>query len=116
MACSRASAFICVHASMSVSMRLRSRPCLYVRVRVRESAFVCVHIIKRPDASGCIDNDASGRVFHSRTFEMHYMYVIMHVLYETLLVHGHTCGYVPKKGVGCGCMPVCDRSNFESGP
>ena len=110
MACSRASAFICVHASTSVSMRLRSCPCLYVRVR--ESVFVRVHIIKLPDASGCIDNDASGPVFHSRTFEMHYM--IMHVLYETL--HGHTCRYVPKKGVGCGFMPVCDRSDFESGP
>ena len=58
---------------MSVSVRLRPCPCLYVRIR--ESAFVCVHIIKRPDASGCIDNDASGRVFRSRTFDMHYMYI-----------------------------------------
>ena len=52
------------------SVRLHSCPCLYVRVR--ESAFVRVHIIKRPDESGCIDNDASGRVFRSKTFEMYF--------------------------------------------
>ena len=62
--------FVCVRASMSASVRLCSRPCLYVRVR--ESAFVRVHIIKRPEASGRIDNDASGCVFRSRTFVMHY--------------------------------------------
>ena len=62
-----------------VSVRLRPRPCIYVRVR--ESAFVRVHIIKRPDASGCIDNDASGRVVRSRTFEMHYICIYMKHMY-----------------------------------
>ena len=73
MARSGASAFICVRVSTFASVPLRPRPCLYVRVR--EFTFVRVHIIKRPDASGRIDNDASGRIFRSRTFEMHYIHV-----------------------------------------
>ena len=42
-------------------------------MRVHASAFVCVHIIKSPDASARIISDASGHVFHSRTFEVYYM-------------------------------------------
>ena len=100
--------FVCVRASMSASVRLRSRPCLYVRVR--ESAFVRVHIIKRPEASGRIDNDASGCVFRSRTFVMHYrsggclqprelgfsdslMYMYTHVLQCTCACIYCTCTY-----------------------
>ena len=76
----------CLINSASVPIRVRScmyvrlRPCPYVciralasaSVRVCASAFVCVHIIRSPDASARIISDASGCVFRSRTFEMHY--------------------------------------------
>ena len=86
--CSRyTSAFARVRLRSFASVRLRPHPCVYVRVRASTFASVClrprpcvrVHIIKLPDASGRIDNDASGRVFRSRTFEMHYMCTCMDI-------------------------------------
>ena len=56
----------------SASGSVRPRTSMPIGVCVHESAFVCIHIIKSPDASACIISDASGRVFHSRTFETHY--------------------------------------------
>ena len=72
--------YVCVRACTSASVPIRLRPCPYVCVRalasafvrVRASAFVCVHIIKSPDASARIISNASGRVFRSRTFEVYY--------------------------------------------
>ena len=80
------------HPSSYVHVRLR--PCPYVCIRalasafvhVRASAFVCVHIIKSPDASACIISDASGRVFRSRTFKMHYRYY-EEILYTSCSPH-----------------------------
>ena len=66
--------YVRVRVSTSASVHLRSRQCVYVHVRA--SAFIRVHIIKLPDASG--------RVFLSRTFEMHYIY--MYVFYYHALV------------------------------
>ena len=73
--------YICVRAHTCAFVHVRLRPCPYVCVRALASAFVrvcafvfvCVHIIKSPDASKRIISDASGRVFHSRTFEVYYM-------------------------------------------
>ena len=72
---------VCIHAHTSAFEHVRLRPYPYVCVRalasafvrVRASAFVCVHIIKSPDASARIISDASGRVFHSGTFEVYYI-------------------------------------------
>ena len=74
--------YVCVRAHTCAFVHVRLRPCPYVCVRalasafvrVRASAFVCVHIIKNPDAAARIIGDASGRVFCSRTFEMDYSY------------------------------------------
>ena len=73
--------YVCVRAHTCAFVHVRLCPCLCVCVRalasafvrVRASAFVCVHMIKSPDASARIISDASGRVFRSRTFEMHYI-------------------------------------------
>ena len=74
--------FVCVHACSSASVHVRLRPCMLVCVRacarafvrVRALAYVRVHIIKRPDASGRMKSFASGRVFRSTTFEMYYRF------------------------------------------
>ena len=80
----RACTYVSVRAHTCAFVHVRLRPCPYVCVRalasafvcVRASAFVCVHIIKSPDVSARIISDASGCVFRSRTFEMHYTYII----------------------------------------
>ena len=65
-------------ASVRVNPIIRPRPSSYTLVRACTSAsahscvFVCIHIIKSPDASACIISDASGCVFRSRTFKTHY--------------------------------------------
>ena len=68
----RPSSYTLVRACTSSSVPIR------VFVRVRAPAFVCIHIIKSPDASACIISDASGCVFRSRTFKTHYtsIYII----------------------------------------
>ena len=77
--------YVCVRAHTCAFVHVRLHPCPYVCVRalasafvrVRASTFVCVHIIKSPDASARIISDASGRVFRSRTFEVYYKYRTM---------------------------------------
>ena len=79
--CLRTCMYVCVRAHTCAFVHVRLRPCPYICVRtlasafvrVRASAFVCVHIIKSPDASARIISDASGRVFRSRTFEVYYI-------------------------------------------
>ena len=82
----------------SASVFIRPRTCMYdcvcahmcASVRVRVSALVCIHIIKSLDTSAHIKIDASGRVFHSRTFEMHYIYSNSEVITLKLLQYNNT--------------------------
>ena len=84
--------YICVRAHTCAFVHVRLRSCPYVCVRalasafvhVRASVFVCIHIIKSPDASARIISDASGRVFRSRTFEVYYTLNI-HLVQKLLL-------------------------------
>ena len=70
----RPSSYVCVCTHTCAFVHVRLRPCPYdcIRalasafVRVHASAFVCVHIIKSPDASARIISNASGRVFRSK--------------------------------------------------
>ena len=80
--------YVCVHAHTCafVHVHVRVRSCMYVCVRAHTSASVplrlrsCVcmrlrsymYVMKGPDLSARIISDASGRVFHSRTFEVYY--------------------------------------------
>ena len=82
-------------------------------IRVRASAFVCVHIIKSPDASAHIINGASGRVFRSRTFEMHYMFLVQQLGYPYMstcamgnVLFGHNSIHTARIGL---------RDGFEVG-
>ena len=78
--CLRLCPYVCIRACTSASVPIRVHSCMYVCVRALASAFVrvhafafvCVHIIKSPDASSRIISDASGCVFRSRTFEVYY--------------------------------------------
>ena len=80
----RSCMYVCVRAHTCAFVDVRLRPCPYVCVRALASAFVrvcasvfvCVHIIKSPDASARIISDASGRVFRSRTFEVYYIIIV----------------------------------------